>query len=94
MNGGTTITIGKHTIPLLVHNDEAVTTFRRIEMCHERPPGTAKRTFREHKHRFTEGKHYYNLTYDQVCEMYTRCVPGWTPNDCEDEDADDVVLYP
>lgn len=41
-------------------------TLNMVDLIHERPQGTAKRTFRKHKKRFVKGRHFWELTGDAM----------------------------
>ena len=56
------VVIGNHEVGMKMYEGQPVVTFNDIDMLHERPEGTARRNFTQHKKRFTEGKHYHLIT--------------------------------
>ncbi|WP_207681050.1 ORF6N domain-containing protein [Desulfonema magnum] len=47
------------------YKGQAVATLRMIDELHERPEGTARRTFHEHKEKLIENEDYIELPYDE-----------------------------
>lgn len=56
---------GIDLIPLDIEG-ERVVTLAMIDEVHQRPDGTAGRNFRENRERFIEGKHYFELSADEI----------------------------
>ena len=72
------ITIGHTTqLSVVIYNNVPVLTFDAIDMVHTRSYGTARKRFHENRQRFTEGKHYYMVSYAEaeVLEPYGVTVP-------------------
>lgn len=59
------VSIGNAEIPLVQYQNQPVVTFAMIDKVHQRPEGTASRTFGSKRERFTEGQHYYLVDYSQ-----------------------------
>ena len=62
------IKIGNQEITVKEYKGKRVVTFKDIDLCHERPEGTAGRNFRENKKHFIEEEDYFSLTGDQLRE--------------------------
>ncbi len=67
------IVINKHSLQVKQYNGQNVVTFKEIDLCHERPSGTAKRNFNKNKKHFTEGTDYFTIPYS---EFSTNFVPN------------------
>jgi hypothetical protein len=59
------VTIGSTQIPVVMYQDQPVVTFAMIDKVHQRPEGTASRTFGSKRERFTEGKHFYLVDFSK-----------------------------
>lgn len=53
-------------VPAFEYAGQRVTTFKQIDELHQRPAGTAKRNFKQHRHHFKKGHHYWELTRDEI----------------------------
>jgi len=60
---------GISLVPMEYQGQRTV-TLTVIDQVHGRPDGTARRNFNENKHRLIRGKHYFQLSYDDVRSMY------------------------
>lgn len=60
------VTIVDTTIPILEYKGHRVITLAMVDKLHHRPEGTAGRNFRENKEKFAEGKHFFNLEFQEV----------------------------
>lgn len=58
--------IGNQEITVKEYKGQRVITFKDIDLCHERPEGTAGRNFRENKKFFLDGEDYFYLTGDEL----------------------------
>lgn len=58
--------IGNQEIEVKEYKGQRVVTFKDIDLCHERPEGTAGRNFRENRKHFIEGEDYFYLTGDEL----------------------------
>lgn len=47
----------------LIYRDERCLTLSQMDRVHGRPDGTAGRTFRKHREKLVEGKHYFTVPY-------------------------------
>ncbi len=56
------IIVNKQTLQIKQYNGQNVVTFKDIDLCHERPEGTAKRNFNRNKQHFIEGTDYFKIT--------------------------------
>lgn len=55
----TEITINNYPISIKEYNSQRVVTFKDIDAVHQRPSGTAKRTFRANREHFIENEDYF-----------------------------------
>lgn len=55
------ITIEGTALAVREYNGQRVVTFKDIDTVHQRPSGTARKTFNRNKSRFEVGKHYFML---------------------------------
>lgn len=63
------ISIAGTDVQRVLYRDEPVVTFAMVDAIHQRPEGTAGRTFRENRSRFVEGEDYVDLTSDEIRRM-------------------------
>lgn len=68
--------IGNCDISVKVYNGQRVVTFKDIDMVHERPEGTARKTFSRNKERFIEGKDYFVLQTDEAKKLFDIVAPN------------------
>lgn len=59
------VSIGNTQIPLVMYQGHPVVTFAMIDQVHQRPDGTASRTFGSNRERFTEDHHFYVADFSQ-----------------------------
>lgn len=79
------ITINNVSLPVMEHSGHRVVTLAEIDALHERPAGTARRNFNEHRTRLEEGVDYFRIGAD---EFRTRLDPAHSKFASED-----VVLF-
>ncbi|WP_237932356.1 ORF6N domain-containing protein [Buttiauxella sp. S19-1] len=60
------ITLHGNKIPLVEYQGQRVVTFAMIDEVHQRPKGTAKRSFNQHKDKLIEGSDYFSLTQYEI----------------------------
>jgi hypothetical protein len=60
-----TMLIGEVEVPVLEYQNQRVVTFAMIDKVHQRPEGTARYRFRDNRHRFVDGKHFYLIDYSE-----------------------------
>ncbi|OPY78178.1 MAG: ORF6N domain protein [Syntrophorhabdus sp. PtaU1.Bin153] len=60
---------GKEVSPL-TYDGQRVVTFSMIDEVHGRPKNTASRNFKQNRHRFTEGAHYYHVTRENSLDEF------------------------
>lgn len=60
------ITIKNTEMQIKEYNGQRVVTFKDIDAVHERPNGTAKRSFNENKKHFVEGEDYIKICVDEI----------------------------
>lgn len=60
------VKIGNQEITVKEYKGQRVITFKDIDLCHERPEGTAGRNFRENKKFFIDGEDYFYLEGDEL----------------------------
>lgn len=59
MNGLQTVSINKNDIAVKEYQGKRVVTLKDIDLCHNRPDGTARRNFNQNKQHFIEGTDYF-----------------------------------
>jgi hypothetical protein len=62
----------------LVFGGERCITFKQVDEMHERPSGTARKAFNNHRERMTEGKHFYSLPLKDFRQLGEHCSPNST----------------
>lgn len=60
------ITIHNTQVPIVEYRGQRVVTLAMIDQVHARPEGTAKRNFGEHRDRFIEGRHCFEVSRDEI----------------------------
>lgn len=65
------VTIHNTKLSVIEYRGQRVVTLAMIDQVHERPEGTAKRNFAEHRSRLIEGEDFYSVTTDQKYEFRT-----------------------
>lgn len=70
-----TVSIGGVDLSRIEYQGEQVVTFAQVDRVHERPEGTAGRTFRENRERFVEGEDFVTGNLDAM----RRAFPGAFP---------------
>ncbi|EIV7689395.1 ORF6N domain-containing protein [Salmonella enterica] len=74
-----TITVQNSRMPLVEYQGLRVVTFAMVDKVHQRPEGTAAATFRRHRRRFVEGRHFFELTGDVLRrQMFIALFPTHT----------------
>jgi hypothetical protein len=63
------ITIHNTQLPIVEYRGQRVVTLAMIDQVHERPDGTAKRNFGEHKARLIDGEDYHSVSASQRDEF-------------------------
>lgn len=58
--------IGNQEITVKEYKGQRVVTFKDIDLCHERPEGTAKRNFNANAKYFKEGEDYFKVCADEI----------------------------
>lgn len=61
-----TITINNKQLPAVEYRGQRVVTFTMIDEAHQRPEGTARRNFNEHRERFILGEDYFVVCADEI----------------------------
>jgi ORF6N domain len=56
-------------VGIVAYKGERVVTFAMVDRIHQRPDGTAGRTFRDNRERFVEGVDYFEPTSDEIRRM-------------------------
>lgn len=59
------VEIGNTEMLIKEYNGQRVVTFKDIDTVHQRPTGTARKTFNRNRKRFEAGKHYFVLKTDE-----------------------------
>lgn len=65
------ITIQNTQLPIVEYRGQRVVTLAMIDQVHERPEGTAKRNFGEHRERLIDGEDFHLITAGQKDEFRT-----------------------
>lgn len=60
------ITIHNTQLPVVEYLGQRVVTLAMIDQVHERPEGTARRNFNEHRGRFSRERHFFEVTADDI----------------------------
>lgn len=58
----TGIVINARRLPQVEYQGQRVVTFEMIDAVHQRSKGTSAAAFRRNRHRFSHGKHFFELT--------------------------------
>ncbi|ELD7172691.1 ORF6N domain-containing protein [Salmonella enterica] len=61
-----TVTINNTQLPAVEYRGQRVVTFAMIDEAHQRPEGTARRNFNEHRERFILGEDYFVVCADEI----------------------------
>lgn len=61
-----TVTINNKQLPAVEYRGQRVVTFAMIDEAHQRPEGTARRNFNEHRERFILGEDYFVVCADEI----------------------------
>lgn len=81
MSKKTQITVANQSVRVVEYQGQRVVTFTMIDAVHQRPDGTAKRTFNDNRHRFIEGEDFFSLTRDAIrTESMSSAFPPRTPS--------------
>lgn len=62
MNKLQTITINQNDISVKEYQGKRVVTLKDIDLCHQRPDGTARKRFNDNKKHFVEGEDYFKIS--------------------------------
>ncbi|MEE4947051.1 ORF6N domain-containing protein [Pseudomonas alliivorans] len=62
----TLITINNTPMPIVEYRGQRVVTLAMIDQVHQRPEGTARRNFNEHRSRFVDGVHCFEVTANEI----------------------------
>lgn len=80
MNAHTSITVADTALPIVEMAGVRVVTFAMVDRVHQRPDGTAKRNFNEHRHRFLDGEDFHEITQpDEIRSLGISRPQGGTP---------------
>ena len=83
MNELKTVSINKNDIAVKEYQGKRVVTLKDIDLCHNRPDGTAGRNFRTNKQHFIEGTDYFKISPDEFRR---------TMGDMDKRQSNDVTL--
>lgn len=61
-----TVTINNKQLPAVEYRGQRVVTFAMIDDAHQRPDGTARRNFNEHRERFILSEDYFVVCADEI----------------------------
>ena len=70
------IHIGKSEISIKEYNGQRVVTFKDIDLVHDRPDGTARKSFWRNKDHFVEGEDYFVLNVDEAQKLFNIAAPN------------------
>lgn len=75
------IVINKHSLQVKQYNGQNVVTFKDIDLCHNRPDGTARKRFNDNKKHFIKGVDFYKVKCSEVRPFFGQTTPnGFNPN--------------
>ncbi|MNZ30539.1 ORF6N domain protein [compost metagenome] len=75
-----TVTIRGHHLPIIEHQGQRVVTLAMVDEVHERPEGTARRNFSEHRPRFIEAEDFFEVTAHEIrTQSLAEVFPPRTP---------------
>lgn len=66
MNGLQTVSINKNDIAVKEYQGKRVVTLKDIDLCHNRPDGTARRNFNQNKQHLIEGTDFFKVCADEI----------------------------
>lgn len=66
MNELSTVRISNIEVSVKEYKNQRVVTFKDIDLCHERPDGTARRNFNSNKKHFIEGTDYFKVCANEI----------------------------
>lgn len=72
----TTVNINKTDITVKEYQGKRVVTLKEIDLCHERPEGTARRTFNANKQHLIEGVDYFVRNPSEAAEEFGVIAPN------------------
>ena len=70
------IHIGNSEISIKEYNGQRVVTFKDIDLVHDRPDGTARKSFWRNKDHFVEGEDYFVLNVDEAQKLFNIAAPN------------------
>ena len=70
------IHIGNADISIKEYNGQRVVTFKDIDLVHDRPDGTARKSFWRNKDHFVEGEDYFVLNVDEAQKLFNIAAPN------------------
>ena len=70
------IHIGNSDISIKEYNGQRVVTFKDIDLVHDRPDGTARKSFWRNKDHFVEGEDYFVLNVDEAQKLFNIAAPN------------------
>lgn len=70
------IHIGNSDISVKEYNGQRVVTFKDIDLVHDRPDGTARKSFWRNKDHFVEGEDYFVLNVDEAQKLFNIAAPN------------------
>jgi len=74
------ITIGEIRMPVIEYRNRRVVTFAMMDQVHQRPEGTARKRFHDHRDKLVEGEDYFRLSYQEVASLSEIRTAGIQPN--------------
>lgn len=70
------VKVNNQELTVKEYNGQRVITFKEIDDVHQRPSGTARKRFNEHKDRFILGEDYFVLNTDEAKKMGVKAPNG------------------
>ena len=70
------IHIGDADISIKEYGGQRVVTFKDIDLVHDRPDGTARKSFWRNKDHFVEGEDYFVLNVDEAQKLFNIAAPN------------------
>jgi len=64
------VSVAGQEIPVMYYRGRRVITLAQIDQLHERPPGTAKRTFYLRRNKFVKDREYFRVPADEQMDVW------------------------
>ena len=78
---GSLVRIMDWKVTPLFYRKRPVVTLNQVDELHGRRPDTARKSFNRNRSRMIEGKHFFNVPYDEYSALTVHNKDGQSPND-------------